>query len=567
MNNEILLDALHSALEKGEYTNLENLAKEAVKETPDEAIGYYCLAEANWLKEKYNNAEVCMAKAIELDDKNVNYLLRLADFKMAQLAWDDARLLYSKALDLEPDNLQTLGGLARYFIEEAGDFQLGIEYLNRIIAAQPENPENWLLRAQAEFELNLLDEALEDVQQALELNPSEAAVTLKINILLDLNELDEVKESYEQLLSLQTENHLDYRISYGNYLLSYDFCEEAEMQFRKALEMSGDTFDGPLTGLLGLSLAGQSKYKEALVVFDEMVEKTPDDEEIYIQRANVHRALGDKKAALQDLKTATAMLSGEIQQLLYYKQAQLYMEFEDWDEAIKICQELAESELFKEDATYKLGEALYKSGDVAAAFKAMRQAQKLKHPSAKAFLQEHFAPQLKQIQDKILAQYAAEIPKNQSSSLLKACFGQFCKFDPYRNKPAGNLPADFVTAILDEISDTGLLLTANGLLLLNPIEMKPLLATYRIEEEDEKEAVIEVIPLDGSSPFTAILAVEGKVVEFEPQLRKAQKVVFKLSDPQKLSDADKMVIQDYIAAEDIEFLGEAANAFKGAVFG
>ena len=39
MNNESLLNALTTALEEGEYVNLETLAKEAVLNTPDQAIG------------------------------------------------------------------------------------------------------------------------------------------------------------------------------------------------------------------------------------------------------------------------------------------------------------------------------------------------------------------------------------------------------------------------------------------------------------------------------------------------------------------------------------------------
>ena len=561
-----MLNALTTALEEGEYVNLETLAKEAVLNTPDQAIGYYCLAEANWLKEKYNNAEICMAKAIELDAKNVNYLLRLAEFKAMQGNWDDARLLYSKASDLEPENLQILIGLATYCIDEAGDYEAAIEYLNKALSVEPENHDALFLRAQAQLELSLLDEALEDIEQVLKMGVSEAALVLKINILSELFEQEEGISSYEQLLALDTERQLDYLISYGNYLLSYDYCQEAELQIRKAIAMKGDSYDGPLHGILGLALVGNDNYTEALAVFNEMAGKTPEDEEVYIQRAEVYRALGDKKAALADLQKATAMLSGETQQLLLYKQAQLYMDFEDWSAAIEIYEQLLASELFKEDVTYGLGEALFNAGNIADAFKMMRQAQKLKHPNAKAFLQQHFAKQMQQIQDKILEKYAAEVAKNKNSKLLQTCFGQFCKFDPYRNKPGGNLPAEFVEAILAEISDSGMLVTAQGILLLNPIEQKPLLATYRIEEEDETEAVIEVIPLDGSAPFTAILSVEGKLIGFEPQLNKTQKMSFKLTDPKKLADTDKTVIKSYVNAADIAFLGTGAEAFLAAVF-
>ena len=84
--------------------------------------------------------------------------------------------------------------------------------------------------------------------------------------------------------------------------------------------------------------------------------------------------------------------------------------------------ELIENELFVDDATYGLGEALFYAGDAAGAFKMMRQAQKLKHPNAKEFLEQHFGKQLLQIQEKILAQYATELPKNKASKLLQTCF-------------------------------------------------------------------------------------------------------------------------------------------------
>jgi cytochrome c-type biogenesis protein CcmH/NrfG len=553
-----LLTALEEALQNKETATLEDLARQSIVEKPDQAEGYYFLAEASFINGQLRNAEICLGKAIELDGENLQYLLRLAVLKEEQGMSEDARLLYGKAFELEPENVKIAIGLARYAIEEAQDYEEAKEILDKAIEANADVAELYRLRAHAQILDEDADDALEDIERSLELEEHEEAYVLKVNALIELEDREALTEAYEQLIDFMGENSLEYRVHYANFLLGEEIYDKAETQLNAALKLSQQAFDLPLQGLLGLAVAGQGRHQEAIAIFDKMAEHDPKDEEIYIQRAEAKLALGDTKAALADLEQAESLLSGDNQLPIKERRAEILLENEQFEAAKALYEELSKSDFMAREGYFGLGLTAHKTGDLKTAYKALREAQKLKHPKAKTYLYEHFAKQLGQIESQLMDKYATDLAKNANSPLLQKYFGAFAKFDPYKNKLSSDLPKEVAKALLAEIEDTAFMMTDKGLLLLNPIEKRALRAIYRIEEEDEEEAVIEVIPLDGSERFSAIIGIEGKHLFFEAQLKKARNVGFKLIPAEKMGNKDKANLKKYVSAEELNYLGDKA---------
>ena len=128
---------LEAYLNSGDQNQLEELAQKVVSEQPENSLGYYFLAEANVLKPNYPNAELCLAKAIELDD-NISYKLRFATLKEMQGEFDNARLVYDKILMDDATNYHALLGMGHYYMNEGGDFSAAAETYSQAIEASNE---------------------------------------------------------------------------------------------------------------------------------------------------------------------------------------------------------------------------------------------------------------------------------------------------------------------------------------------------------------------------------------------------------------------------------------------
>ncbi|MCP4441756.1 MAG: tetratricopeptide repeat protein [Aureispira sp.] len=567
MDTQKLLEDLNAALVKEDTNILEARARDAVREAPNQAFGYYYLAEANWQKAKYRNAEICIAKAIELDPFNADYMLRLASYKEGQNDLDSARLLYNKALKIDDQNILALLGLARYYTNEAEDAEQGITYISKAIEIDGAQAILYILRAKAYLDIEEYEEVLADTQQALSIESSEDAFILRINALMAMDEddVDELKATYQSLIAFCPQN-AHYAITFGNYLIDEEDNAEAEQLFKGLLSKTEGVYNGPLHGLLGLALVGQEKYKEAIAVFDEMAAADPEDEEVYIQRSIAKLGAGDTKGAIEDLRTGAKYVSDANKIRLYQKEAELHMSLGDWAASQKLYETLIKDELYQSDGYYGLGQSLHKSGDLDPAFEALQKAQKLKNKEAKAYLQEHFSEQLAQQQQSLVEQYQAEFAKNAACKALSPYFGAYCKFSS-KNKVSDKLPLDLARKLMAEVSETALVMTAQGLVLINPIEKRALSAVYKLVEEDENEVEIEIIPLDGTASYNAILTLNGDTVEFEPQLKKAKDIALTKTATEKLSSKDKNTIKKYLSAADLEFLGAEATTLVGAVWG
>ena len=109
-------NALNEALRSANFQRLEDLAKQAVSTYPQEASAYYYLAEAYFLKKKWDNAALCLVKAIELEPDNTDYILRLARQKELEGAAEDANLLYRKAYAITPNKPAVIIALVKYYL-------------------------------------------------------------------------------------------------------------------------------------------------------------------------------------------------------------------------------------------------------------------------------------------------------------------------------------------------------------------------------------------------------------------------------------------------------------------
>lgn len=549
MNQNELLSALQAALSAENVAETEQLARTAVEQFPNEAWGYYFLAEANVLKPNFDNAELCLAKAIELDEENNDYRLRFAALKEIQGDYDDVEALYLIILDKTPAEPRALMGLSRYYLYHLHDEERALEYINQALEAEPNSALLHCLRAHALLIAEKTEEALAACDTSLGIEESQEALVLKINALEVLHRAEALPAAYEHLLSIAPRN-ADYIWQYANFLGTQNQWEAAEKQLRLLLPIE-EFPQTPVLEALADVLEQQQKFADAIEIVSQWTALAPQEWLPFARRAHLHALAGDSNAALQDLKTATQYVTEASKADLLLQQARILLNLNDLREAGRLFQQASKDEVHAAEGFYGMGLVFYKAKSMDKAAEMMRQAVSLGHTEAENFLEKELAEQTAQNQQKVLAQYATEIAKNQQSSILQPLFGKVWRFAAALNPAPAHIPEDIVKKMQSSVVDTALIITPKGMVVINPVTRKGQLATYKIESATDKDITIEIAAFDGSTPYSATLQLNDKgALGFKMKGSRGEPLFLQASTAEK----EKALLAKYFKPNALDFL-------------
>ncbi|MFD2724624.1 helix-turn-helix domain-containing protein [Hyunsoonleella rubra] len=156
----------------------EKYFKESMALDPEFALPYSGMAEVTMFRywpratqSDYLKAKEYALKAIALDD-DLSYPHRvLANISLEyEWNWDNAAKEFRIALEKEPDNAVNYWLIARYFIFVNGDFEKGLDYLEKSIQLNPLFRFSSILKADCYLYLEEYDLSLAEARNALEIN-------------------------------------------------------------------------------------------------------------------------------------------------------------------------------------------------------------------------------------------------------------------------------------------------------------------------------------------------------------------------------------------------------------
>ncbi len=132
--------------------------------------------------------------------------------------------------------------------------------------------------------------------KAIELNPEDAGYRVSYgNMLRDLGDPRAAADSYRQAIEVSPRDH-EAHLELGFLELSATRAEAAEELFRKAIEFD-DHDCGLARQALGEALLEQDRLDEALPIYRQAMEFTPENDVIYGQLADALVRLGQKEEA------------------------------------------------------------------------------------------------------------------------------------------------------------------------------------------------------------------------------------------------------------------------------
>jgi predicted TPR repeat methyltransferase len=252
------------------------------------------------------NAERCSREAVKLGPDFMPAWHNLGKALNDQNRFEEAITVFRRVLQKQPQDITSLTGLA-HALTQRGDINEAFDVCKNAIDIAPDNIDTLitmgnLLQRQGKF-----DQALGWYQRALAFNPNSFQISANISLALKaLGRLDEAAAAANQALALAPHSaSLHYAL--GMILIMQHKHDGAASHLYEAFRLNPDHKE---TGLqLGAVLRHQGKIAEAVEIYQQMLQKFPDDE-------NVRFYL----AALQQGGTAPTQLPTELLRKIYDQQ-------------------------------------------------------------------------------------------------------------------------------------------------------------------------------------------------------------------------------------------------------
>ena len=158
-----------------EFDRARALVDIAIAERPDEPVFLNTLGTLHWKTTRYQEACVCLQKAIGLRPGYLDALFNLGNVFCSLNDHEAALTVYDQALEIEPENANCLNAIG-YAYQCTDQNREAMRYFTQAVQQDPLRVEFYLNLANACQLCGDLDEAIIAAQNALALSPNNAMV-------------------------------------------------------------------------------------------------------------------------------------------------------------------------------------------------------------------------------------------------------------------------------------------------------------------------------------------------------------------------------------------------------
>lgn len=570
MNQQTLEQTIKTVLEQKNKEELEALSKQAISNYPEQAFGYFYLAQSMLMEypAPYEKVEYCIAKASQLAPDNIDYLAQFANIKALRGQEKEAQLFWGKILRMDPKHLDALIARGRHYMHKNTDYKKAVETFSQAIHYHPKHAQSYFYRAGACIEMGNAPQALIDYNQAIQLNSGVEdldALQLKVQILKVVGTPEQLIATYKAILILQ-EKSAFYHQQLATLLAEQEQHQEATIHFERAVLL----LSKPNINLIyawGQSLFESEQYEKALVAFDLYVQHSDSPRLGFLMQMKIRLQLEQYQEviALAAQAIAATKEPNEKDELILL-QAEALIQLKKYREASAILIPIPErSRIHEKDANFLLGTILFWIRKYPIAYDRLNNLALDGHERARAFVKEHLQDYVYPIQQETIEKNKSFFKKNTASSFVKKLKGKIWRFQDLISDDLNELPEEYMNNIKESLSVTSVFITTKGLFLLSTNGL--ILFTYKIIEETKKSCTIELFTLDQRGTPAKIPLTLQQDGLLHVQLQEDQAYILKY----KLLRAMEADLKDHISKmavrKSLELLDEEALTLAQEIWG
>lgn len=223
---------------------------------------------------------------------------------------------------------------------EAVNSDVDIKKLTEEIEKNPKNPYCYLDRAQGYFNLNMLENALEDINKALDLHTKDWQIFAhKGDVLAYLLRYDEAIECLSKAIEAEPKDAFLYGRRGFCFFNNKDYAS-AIKDYKMFIKL--DPQEPLVFSNLANSLKCNKEYEEALYYIDKAIEMSPKNADFYASKADIYRFTHFYKEAIENCTKAIEFNDKDY--VSYELRAKLYFLIGDDEKAIADSKKMIELE-------------------------------------------------------------------------------------------------------------------------------------------------------------------------------------------------------------------------------
>lgn len=243
--------------------------------------------------------------------------------------WNEAAIEFKNALQIDPNNAQAHFQLSQVYLKSgkpregfwelretarldpanhdarlqfaqiaifAGEIEEAMEHADAVLAVEPTRIDALLVKGQAHDALKQSEEAEAAYRSAVELGPDNFGAHLSLAAFLQ-RQGDRAGAEQHLKLSLEAEPRSQTYLALAGFYLEEGRTDEAEATYRRAIAVGEGDALLKSYDYLGTFLVREDRFDDAVVVFEEGVEKVDQPVSLLYRLAQLYRAKGDIEKA------------------------------------------------------------------------------------------------------------------------------------------------------------------------------------------------------------------------------------------------------------------------------
>jgi predicted O-linked N-acetylglucosamine transferase (SPINDLY family) len=280
-NNNLIKESINiliTSFQKGKYKEAETLAKNILKNIPDEPISWKILGIIYLTSGRFNKALYANQRALKLEPNVPDTYNNLAITFYNLGRYEEAIKTSKEALKIDKNFVQAYGSLADS-LKATNKYQDAILYLKQAIKLDPNKVETHTSLADLFHKIGKLDDALYTYENAIKLNSNYYPAYLnKAIVLNDMGRFFDAMDVYNQVIKIKPDLAISY-FNLANVQKKLNNVEDAVTNYQKALEFNPNLTDAHYN--LANTFANIGQLKKADQSYDKALKINPKNPKIW----------------------------------------------------------------------------------------------------------------------------------------------------------------------------------------------------------------------------------------------------------------------------------------------